>query len=70
MNIGSLGNSLLKSQIHNVKESQQSLATSQLKSAMNSPKQYLNLLEASVAVKNTINLAQSQGIGTNVDITI
>jgi len=70
MNINSLSSSLLSSQLKTTQNSQQSLAASTMKNAMNSPKQFLDLLEQSINVKNTIQLADKQGIGTNVDLYI
>ena len=68
MNISPVGSSLLYNQVQNTKESQQSLASGTMKNALNSPQQYLNLLEQSVSVKNSVQLAQ--GIGVNVDAIV
>ena len=68
MNVNAVGNMLLANQMQSTKNSQQSLTTNSLKNAMDSPQQFLQLLEQSVAVKNTIDIAN--GIGINVDTKV
>jgi hypothetical protein len=65
MNIGSVGMSNLATQMRSASASNQSAAASVLKSAMNQPQQFLQLLEQSVSVTNVENIAS--GMGMNVD---
>jgi hypothetical protein len=67
MSVSAIGSNALYNQMQSVNKLQQSLSTNTLKSAMNSPQQYLDLLQQSISVKSSVDLAN--GLGINVDTT-
>jgi len=62
MNISSIGGTMLSNSMQATKNAQQSLSTNSLKNVMDTPKQFLDLLEQSIAVNNTKNIASSLGM--------
>jgi len=66
--ISSVGFSNFYSQIQTAKSVQQNFATNSLQSAMDTPKQFLQLLEQSVAVEQATQAASNLGI--NVDVRV
>jgi hypothetical protein len=68
MGISSIGGASLANQMQAVRSNQQSMTSNTLKSAMDTPKQFLDLLEQSVSVKQATNIAS--GLGINVDTTV
>ena len=68
MNVNSIGNDYLTKQIQSATQSQLSLAGNSLKSAMDTPKQFMELLEQSIAVKNSITVANE--LGMNLDVSV
>lgn len=67
MNITATGMNSFTNAVNKTSNLQTSMAASTLKGAINAPEQYMQLLEQSIAVKNSNNIASSMGI---VDVTI
>ena len=68
MNVNPIGSNMLYNTMQTANRSQQSLGTNLLKNAMDTPKQFMDLLERSIAVKSSVNLAN--GLGINVDTMV
>ena len=68
MNVNSISNNILMNGIQSANRTQQSLSSNSLKDAINAPQQFLALLEQSINVKSSVDLAN--GLGINVDTSV
>lgn len=70
MNISSIGNRLIATQMQivNSMQEQQSAAMSNFKGAMKSPEQFLQLLEQSATIKQTEDIASHAGMILDVSV--
>jgi hypothetical protein len=71
MNISSVGMNSLANSLHSArKDTYQAAATSTLKSAMQTPEQFMALLDASISVQNATAISNATGIGSGIDVTV